>query len=688
MKSCRPPLDRATLGVALAVLLFGGAACEETTTTPTAAVEFTPPNPNFGTVSVTSARTVTVEVRSAGAAPYRVATLDDDSPNVSIGGPDAALFEIRSVSEVLTSNRGLVPSSTTSITLEFIPCPEALASPTPDTIRACSTGDKSANLTLADNTPDGGATTIQLSGEAALPPNPNFSCAAVSGSEGGCGAVAAQGMFTTPCQTINFGEQNATGGTVEACDMIVEVTNQFLNGVPVGAFEIDSFSLRLFDIDDDPPSLIDPELSGFSLRDLDGNPLVVGPDNPFRVAIPPGQQTATESFIVRLQPAEDGTLQGRANDSAGLVITTNDPVERTKAISMIAVVQVPQIACLDDSTGIPLRAGGELSFRGVDAGMTDTRTIRCRNAGRGALTISEVSLTGDDEVSLDNITPANLPVTDQEVAFDVTYAPTDGTPDTAEVCVGSDSVANDPFCFTILGGAFPRIECTPPTLQFVATGGMDEPRSVICENVGDADLVIDNFRIEALEGSELSADDFTITETTPQPPQTLGTMVGDNQIAIEVRYDNNDTSASDAANLVIESNDPANAEQSVALIATDEPCFGPSLDLRAFRDANEDGQPDPGRNLCPGEASRITARDSFGGGPPDEPADLVSCTYEFISGARLVFTQVDDPSGRPIDASFTPAISSLATTVRATCVNTCGAEGSANTTFAIENVCD
>ena len=341
-----------------------------------------------------------------------------------------------------------------------------------------------------------------------------------------------------------------------------------------------------------------------------------------------------------------------------------------RSISLAAAVQVPEISCIVNNTVVP--NGGSSRFRNVAIGETETANLSCLNSGSGTLTINNVTVDPDDDefsVMGASATPAT-----NRIDMVVAYSPTDGEPDEITVIIESDSPANARYEVNFLGGDTPQIACRPTGIFFQSSGGTRTCDTFDCANEGDASLEITGVTIRAVEGSEGSADDFSIGEGTDALPATVAPG---SSWEGEVCYENGDSSRFDTADVVVASNDPANPEEQVTLTAEDEVCFGPSIQIDEIPD---------GPSTCVDGATTLSMADSIGGGVGGT-ATVESCTLRTVSGVRLEFTPNPTTSDVDLETVFVPPSRPLSL-IEVTCTNSCGAEGSGRIPITIAADCN
>lgn len=655
-KGAGGPLTR-WLGPGLALTLWAPVACEDDT------VAFEPAGQaedlRFGQVSVAELRTQFLTIESIGNAAYEVTQIRTDDPDNFLVQP------------LPPGGLQLGPSESATVAVSFRPCPAVVndngtrdqAAVEAGALANCPTGDVSATLTILDNTDEGGLD-VQLFGTAVAPPNPEVRCSAVNGGEGGCGEPSEN--FRT-CGLLNYGSIRFDQG---ACDMYVTIENSFENDTPVAPLEISGFDLRLLN----GASPINPSEVRIDVLNPDGTPAT------FPVTVEASQAGPGEtSFVFRLTPQVDGIISGNRNSATGLTFFSNDPEQPELQVGVSASLVAPQLSATFQ--GSQLACGANLPFRNINQGDTGSAMVSLFNNGTATLENMSVRLDpGDDEFSVARTDNNPLTGFDLEVGpgvdLEVSYSPTDAMPDQATLLITGDGVSD--CAFNLAGGQTPQIAATPNNVQYSSAGGVEECRTIQVTNNGDAELVVSGLRLEGANPEEALGDDFFLpacAEGETQCDVDIRVAPGASE-EVEVCYDNNDTSFTDTANLILVSNDPFRNEIRVSLTARDEPCLAPNLQFTL----------DPNENFRVQTPIVIDFSTSNPGGPGGAGAVLSQCDFS-ISVGDLTGTFTPNPvtssDGSGLDTIFESGDLGGFTIIRAVCTNSCGASAQQDITLNI-----
>ena len=162
--------------------------------------------------------------------------------------------------------------------------------------------------------------------------------------------------------------------------------------------------------------------------DLEVNLLILGTGfeaAPATVTVDGGSSVDVD---VAFTPEEDGDA------TATLVVSSNDPETASVLIDLSGTGDAPEPADID-------LVGAALSFGGVGAGTTATRTMVVRNVGEESLT-GNLSLAGDATISVDTDGDFTL---DGGAEFDVvvSFSPTEAVDSEATITITSDD-ADEP----------------------------------------------------------------------------------------------------------------------------------------------------------------------------------------------------------------------------------------------------
>lgn len=592
----------------------------------------------FGDVSVSSEKTLTIQVRSNGSAAYIITqgsvSVTNNARNQWRVSPDPKLL------------MGLAPGKTTTISVTYRPCPEAWVGEQVNlnyNFDTCSTTADSADLEFVDNSRDQNRR-ISLSGQPVAPPNAAVWCPTGNGcNNAGAQLVECNGMSFG---TVNYGET--------PCDLVIEVQNEWENGRPAGELSIDRMEVLVADFGTPGSPNVNGADIGFEILDEAGAPLVVDSDSPFVVAADPIAMKGKKRFKLRFTGARTGLWRGEAAKMTGLRLYTNDPERPIVTAPLTAIGSAPNIEVFP----------GFIDFGPVPQNQTKTSTVRVSNEGDANLRISEIRIGGNNpeftvrtsQGSLTNITLAQT----EALQVYVSYRPTDTGTDLEELVIASNDPSDPTLAVPLRGGAVPAIAVSPPDqLVFPLPNGTPPfpPRTecLTIRNVGYGDLKVNQLNILGPGDDPVhpSVDDFKITMPatcgtlpcdpmfTLCPPSNPGCSNSSTQVCIE--YRNNDISSTDLAELHIASNDPANPAYKVILNAADVPCLFPTGAITVTT-------PRP----CVGQPVQVSGASSAPGGPPGNPATIANYHWEWL------FAQPPVPALNPTDAptpdtTFTPA---------------------------------
>lgn len=632
--------------------------------------QFQPTPVDFGRVSVTEERTLELVVSNAGGgSPYLVTSVLPPS------GADQALFELGPIPSVLTERPGLPIGQTATISVTFRPCPAAIADPS--NTAACPLNARTAVVQFIDNS-QAENNEVVLTGLSTLPPNVGLRCGRTCNDPGNLGL----------CTSLSFGSVPVG----ESCTLPVQITNEDEGGNPVADARIESLGIDVQElVGGVSGAVISGPDAGFRIETTAGEPLTPSFSNPIVVSIGPGQTEAAYDFQVTFTPVTQAQYTGQPAQGNGFRMVFNDPADPEILANVTASATGPRFQCvqLTPFGNFEVLPGSPIQFRGVTSGETATIRIRCSNNGDAAMTLGPVSLdAGESEFSLsyeegDAITdvvtldPAQPGFAQRTI--EITYAPIDDEPDTDTVVIECSTPACGPFEIPLAGGALPKLDLSPPSIQYDAQGGDQQCRTVTLSNVeGDAQLVVDRFEIAIAAENEESRDDFFV-DVAECGPDVFDCDV-DIRISagaedtVDVCFDNNDSSQQDTANLRVYSNDPSavGGFREIALTARDEPCFPPEIDV---------GVPN---RVCAGIAATLdfTPTAEKPGGLGGSGGVLGQCELRVQFGEAFAFSSnpvtVDDAWQTQFQAASTGN-----RIVGVTCVNDCGAETSTQLFFNV-----
>lgn len=624
-----------TTVAAASVISFG---CSEETASFVASARVIPESLslNFGDVSVNERKTLPITFESDGSSPYQIVAL-----NLS-GDPDA--FEFEPSAELVGD--GVRPGQSSTVAVTYVPCPDAWTGDPPRLrsgfdFATCPDSLITADLNITDNTPSQ-SVRVTLSGSPVQPPQATLRCPAVSAA---CGE---ENPSLGTCSFLRFGAVDASAN--QPCDLIVEVTNAWRDGSAVGPLLIEDIEIQVENVDTD--QITSGAEAGFTVLDINREPLSPTADNPVTVQIEPGSQEGTYRFWVRYTGAVPGTWSGSRDNETGLRLSTNVPEERVLSAPISAVGTAPDVSVFP-----PFH-----NFEEVAQGDTSSVALSVRNDGNAVLSVTNIAIrSGNPEFTWTTSRGENFPIevtgTAGDRAFDleVTYAPADAGFDVEFLEVFSNDPDENPFVVELRGGATPRIEVNPSDILVYEVENPPLPetdRDVIICNVGEAELTVSQFDLEpAVEGGG-ALDDFQIVvpsscSTLPCnvdirlcPPEADG--CDSSCTTATVRYKNNDQSSVDEVNLLITSNDPGDMVHRLVLRANDVPCRFPRPVIRVIT-------PNP----CAGRIVQVTAEDSDPGGRLGQNDTIVADSYQW----NWLFARRPAPTFMPtnqVDMTFLP----------------------------------
>lgn len=598
---------------------------------------------DFGPVAVNSQKTLPIKVLSSGSAALKLL-----ATNLENGDASKWLY---TVGEPLLS--GLAPSRTSSIVVTYRPCPAAWETVTGaggeqiDRLRetfdynTCPGGSDSAELvTVEVDTRTGGAR-ILLSGQPVQPPVVEIQC------QNGSAACNSDMPVLSDCISMVFG--NVTAGD-PPCDLVVELQNRWRNDKPVGDLNIERIEISVQELQEGRTE--DGAAVGFTLHELDGSDLEITPDTPLTVPSPTadsrcgtdGQitQCANRRFKIRFDGSATGTWFG--SDSRGMTgvrVYTSDPDQRVVKFNINGIGSAPDIEYYPS----------QLNFGPVEQNTTKTLTATISNAGDAVLRISEIRFATDTTgrtftfaTSRGN-PPLDLPQNDR-FGLQVSCTPRTSGDEADVLLIGN----NDPKTggrveIPVLCGAVPKLRVDPPdVLVFPNPEPPPAPpreSTLTVSNVGYGDLEVMRLEITGPGGDTTSSsiDDFEVVECngmnpcTPAPaillcpPSSSMCAAGGSQRALTIRYQNNDISTVDFAELHIRSNDRTDMDHIVVLSAQDIPCLYPTPVITVTT-----------QRPCKGMPVEVTGASSTPGGSAGTMITSYSWSWLFTPASQPAFT--------------------------------------------------
>ena len=292
-----------------------------------------------------------VRVRSTGDATYVVVRTE------IIGAINPARWRV-DLSDAL--RRGLPPSETSTLTVSYTPCAEALrpgVDPATIDTRICGLFGEQARLRIVDNS-SVGTRSIPLFGDGVQPPKLGVRC------NFGCGEERVATM--NACDSLLFGDMDAG----EPCDIHLTVENEPFPGEDTAPLNIEAIDITVVAENGD---IVSGREAGLSLRTTEGAAVAL----PFELGGTPGRQLS-HTILVH----HDGR-PGRwsASTLGGLVIRSNDRGRTPKHIPISADVR----------SAVLVAEPPALSFGPTLAGASTVRTLAMGNLGSDPLIVESIS---------------------------------------------------------------------------------------------------------------------------------------------------------------------------------------------------------------------------------------------------------------------------------------------------------
>jgi autotransporter-associated beta strand protein len=337
---------------------------------------------DFGNVGLGLNSSLTFTISNSGDFPLSLS----GTPRVAISGTNAADFTVTAQPDASVAAGG-----TTTFTVSF--APSAL-------------GERSADLTIANNDDDENPFVINLSGAAVLPPE-----------------IAVE-------QPV--GTNIATSGT------------QAFGNVGLGLTNSLTFTIR--NSGDLPLSLSGTTRVAISGTNADDFTVTTQPDATIAA-------NGTTTFTVRFAPSVSVGAR-----SAQLSITNNDSDENPFVINLSGTAVLPPEIAVEQPVGANIATSGTQAFGDVGLGLTNSLTFTIRNSGDFPL-----SLSGTPRVAISGANAADFTVTadpDATVAaagsttFTVRFAPSTVVgARSAQLSIANNDSDEDPFVINLSGTA-------------------------------------------------------------------------------------------------------------------------------------------------------------------------------------------------------------------------------------------
>ena len=239
--------------------------------------------------------------------------------------------------------------------------------------------------------------------------------------------------------------------------------------------------------------------------------------------------------------------------------------------ALIACLALAASACGEDSVQEAATAKLSISperllFEGVAIGNTDLQSFTVRNSGEAALFILDAQVNGPNGVFVieDGYTPEMEIPSQGSAEFFVSYTPVQEAPSTGSIRLVTN--AGDGVVDLEVRASDGRVFVNPDPVNFgrVPAGEVATIRTAIT-NIGGAQLVVDDFFL--VSGSAA----FHVPED--QLPVEPIELAPDQRYEFDVMYTPVDDGR-DSGVLIVRSDDPANEEYNVDVLANDaEPCI-------------------------------------------------------------------------------------------------------------------
>jgi len=207
------------------------------------------------------------------------------------------------------------------------------------------------------------------------------------------------------------------------------------------------------------------------------------------------------TFTVTFSPRSAGSK------AAKVTITSNDPGQGSYTFTLpgtAAQAARPQIEVAE--TGRVIGSGSQIDFgSNAQVGSSSTKTFTITNRGNDTLRVDQIQFGG--AVSSFSISGPYLPQSlspGQSTTFTVTFSPGSTQAASADVRIGSNDSAHNPFTFRVIGTAVGRprmiIKQHPSgasisngqTVSMIPIPGVTAIHIVI-QNAGDTNLILENF---------------------------------------------------------------------------------------------------------------------------------------------------------------------------------------------------
>jgi hypothetical protein len=210
-----------------------------------------------------------------------------------------------------------------------------------------------------------------------------------------------------------------------------------------------------------------------------------------------------------------------------------------------------------------------VDFGGLDPGQSQPRQVLVRNVGEDTLAVSEIGLQLGTSPDFSYAGPATLTLAPGESqTVDVTYAPTNPGTDTGYLYFLSNDPTNPSVSATLLGSqAGPQMVVQPPTLTFGSVAlGVTKTLSFDIINDGLRDLTI-----SGMTPTGFPSDDSLTLSIDGAPVQLPLIVSATTRRKVSVTFAPTVEIPPSSAQLLVEGNDAANPDDTVAITFTGVP---------------------------------------------------------------------------------------------------------------------
>ncbi len=238
-----------------------------------------------------------------------------------------------------------------------------------------------------------------------------------------------------------------------------------------------------------------------------------------------------------------------------VVGSSNYETSGTYMLSFTAPEGTPEIEVTDTEGS---SSDLTIDFGDIYIGQQQTYTVKIANSGLKALTISQISTTGDFDFSIPNNKSSNLNISAGDyTTIEVTFEPNSVSSETGQIIIRSNDADNSTIIINVSGTGL----ANDPDIEIANTeNGTIDFGSIMTEVIGSGTITVNNTGINTLEISSFDVPDgFNIDI------DTLSIAPGESE-TISIWFTSNET-VSLNGELVIYSNDPDESVTTVILTA-------------------------------------------------------------------------------------------------------------------------